>query len=151
MLLTCFEVAKYFIRLAHETGSFISNLKLQKLVYYAQAWHLALFEQPLFNEDFEAWIHGPVVPELYHYYKKFGWRPIDEAADPQLPDEIRDFLSEVVEEYFACDAYELEQMTHLEDPWNRARGGLPPDVPSNQVILKEWMQEYYAARVEEED
>ncbi|MFM7449668.1 MAG: Panacea domain-containing protein [Leptolyngbyaceae cyanobacterium] len=120
-------------------------------MYYAQAWHLALFEQPLFNEDFEAWIHGPVVPELYHYYKKFGWRPIDEAADPQLPDEIRDFLSEVVEEYFACDAYELEQMTHLEDPWNRARGGLPPDVPSNQVILKEWMQEYYAARVEEED
>ncbi|MFM6174756.1 MAG: Panacea domain-containing protein [Sphaerospermopsis kisseleviana] len=80
MLLTCFEVAKYFIRLAHETGSFISNLKLQKLVYYAQAWHLALFEQPLFNEDFEAWIHGPVVPELYHYYKKFGWRNISITA-----------------------------------------------------------------------
>jgi len=50
----CFQVANYFIWLANETGSFISNLKLQQLVYYAQAWSLALYDTPLFEEDFEA-------------------------------------------------------------------------------------------------
>jgi uncharacterized phage-associated protein len=71
-----FEVANYFIWLANETGSFLSNLKLQKLVYYAQAWHLALEESPLFEEDFEAWIHGPVLPTLYQKYESFSWKPI---------------------------------------------------------------------------
>ena len=56
------------------------NLKLQKLVYYAQAWHLALRDVPLFEEDFEAWVHGPVIPALYQEYKKFGWRPILEGS-----------------------------------------------------------------------
>jgi uncharacterized phage-associated protein len=148
-LLTCFQVAEYFIWLANETGSFISNLKLQKLVYYAQAWYLALHHEPLFNEDFQAWIHGPVIPELYNCYKKFGWRPIQVETNPNLPEHLSDFLSEVAEEYFACDAYELEQMTHLEAPWNRARGNLPSDEPSTHIIQKEWMQEYYRVRAEE--
>ena len=149
-VLSCFNVADYFIWLANETGSFISNLKLQKLVYYAQAWHLALHENPLFQEDFEAWVHGPVIPTLYQKYKVFGWQPILEDAKPELPEEIREFLNEVAQEYFACDAYELEQMTHAEAPWNRAREDLPPDAPSNAVIEKEWMKEYYGSRVEED-
>jgi uncharacterized phage-associated protein len=52
VVLSCFDIADYFIRLANETGSFISNLKLQKLVYCAQAWHMALYDDPLFEEDF---------------------------------------------------------------------------------------------------
>jgi uncharacterized phage-associated protein len=60
-------------------------------------------------------------------------------------------LDEVAQEYFACDAYELERMTHVEAPWNQARGKLPPDAPSDAVIKKEWMKEYYGSRVEEED
>jgi uncharacterized phage-associated protein len=148
-MLSCFDIANYFISLANETGSFVSNLKLQKLVYYAQAWHLAIEETPLFEEDFEAWVHGPVIPTLYQKYKPFSWHPIDEPAEINLPTTIRSFLEDVSAEYFACDAYELEQMTHIEDPWKRARFGLPADAPSNAVILKEWMQEYYGSRVEE--
>ncbi|BAY33672.1 putative prophage protein [Nostoc carneum NIES-2107] len=150
-MLSCFQVADYFIWLANETGAFISNLKLQKLVYYAQAWHLALHETPLFPEDFQAWVHGPVIPSLYQKYKNFGWQPILEDASPKLPPEIQDFLNEVAQEYFSCDGYELEQMTHVEAPWNLARGNLAPDAPSNAIIQKEWMKEYYGSRVEEEN
>lgn len=149
-MLSCFDIADYFIWIANETGSFISNLKLQKLVYYAQAWHIALYNNPLFEEDFEAWVHGPVVPSLYQKYKSFGWQPISEDVAPGLPNDVLQFLDEVAEEYFACDAYELEQMTHAEDPWNWARGDLAPDEPSNEVIKKEWMKEFYGARVEED-
>jgi uncharacterized phage-associated protein len=150
LVLSCFDIADYFIWIANETGSFISNLKLQKLVYYAQAWHIALHNNPLFEEDFEAWVHGPVIPSLYQKYKSFGWQPISEDVAPMLPKDVLQFLDEVAEEYFACDAYELEQMTHAEDPWNWARGDLAPDEPSNEVIKKEWMKEYYGARVEED-
>jgi uncharacterized phage-associated protein len=144
------DIAEYFIWIANETGSFISNLKLQKLVYYAQAWHIALHDNPLFEEDFEAWVHGPVIPSLYQKYESFRWQPISEAVAPELPDDISQFLDEVAEEYFACDTYELEQMTHAEDPWNWARGDLASDEPSNEVIKKEWMKEFYGARVEED-
>jgi len=148
-MLSCFNIADYFIWLANETGSFLSNLKLQKLVYYAQAWHLGLNETPLFQEDFQAWVHGPVIPTLYQKYKTFGWQPIVEDANPKLSEEVQAFLHEVAQEYFACDAYELEQMTHAEAPWNWARESLLPDVPSEAVINKEWMKEYYGARAEE--
>ncbi|MBE9209271.1 DUF4065 domain-containing protein [Nostoc sp. LEGE 06077] len=149
-MLSCFNITDYFIWLANQTGSFISNLKLQKLIYYAQAWHLALYKIPLFPEDFQAWIHGPVIPALYQKYRSFGWQPILEDANPELPHEVRKFLDEVAQEYFACDAYELEQMTHIEEPWNLARVNLPPDAPSSAVIEKEWMKEYYGSRVEED-
>ena len=150
-MLSCFDIASYFIQLANETGSFISNLKLQKLVYYAQAWHLALQEAPLFDTDFQAWIHGPVVPELYQKYKSFGWEPIIENAKPNLSPDVQKFLAEVADEYFALDAYELEQMTHIEPPWNRARGVIAPDEPSNAIIRKEWMKEYFSTRAEKQD
>lgn len=149
--LNCFDVAEYFIKLANSTGSFISNLKLQKLVYYAQAWHLALYDEPLFSEDFEAWVHGPVIPELYKKYQKFGWHPIEQEVNPDLPTSVTDFLDEVAREYFACDAYELKQMTYIEAPWNQARGNLPPDAPSNSVIRQEWIKEYFAKRAEEKE
>ncbi|MGB3515575.1 MAG: type II toxin-antitoxin system antitoxin SocA domain-containing protein [Elainellaceae cyanobacterium] len=150
VVLSCFDIADYFISIANETGSFISNLKLQKLVYYAQAWHIALYDSPLFEEDFEAWVHGPVIPSLYKEYKSFGWQPIFKDAAPELSNDVCQFLDEVAEEYFACDAYELEQMTHAEDPWNWARRDLAPDEPSNEVIKKEWMKEFYGARVKED-
>jgi len=60
-LTTVSKIANYFIYVANETGSYLSNLKLQKLLYYAQAWHLALYGISLFDEEFEAWIHGPVI------------------------------------------------------------------------------------------
>jgi uncharacterized phage-associated protein len=146
------DIADYFIWLANYTGSFISNLKLQKLVYYAQAWYLAIHDKPLFDEDFEAWIHGPVIPELYKEYCGFKWKPIlKEVEEPKFTEEVKQFLDEVTDVYFGLDAYELEQMTHTEAPWIEARGDLPTDASCNEIISKESMREYFKPRVEEEE
>lgn len=146
------DIADYFIWLANYTGSFISNLKLQKLVYYAQAWYLAIHDEPLFDEDFEAWIHGPVIPELYKKYREFKWKPIlKEVEEPKFTEEVKQFLDEVADVYFGLDAYELEQMTHTEAPWIEARGEKPTDASCNEIISKESMREYFKPRVEEEE
>jgi uncharacterized phage-associated protein len=150
LTITAFDIATYFLWLTNDTGSFMSNLKLQKLVYYAQAWHLALYDRPLFEEDFQAWVHGPVIPELFNKYKHFSWQPILEDAKIDLPTDIIAHLKEVADEYFRCDAYELSQMVHAETPWQQAREGLMPDQPSTNIIQKTWMQEYYKARAEED-
>ena len=87
--ITAAKIACYFIYLANQTGSFINNSRLQKLVYYAQAWHLALYDTPLFEEDFEAWIHGLVIAGLFEEYKKFGWKPIlKDVAPLDLPQKL---------------------------------------------------------------
>ena len=150
-MLSCFDIADYFIGLANETGSFISNLKLQKLVYYAQAWHLALHDAPLFEEDFQAWIHGPVIPVLFEQYQSFSWRPIQKEVTVDLPDTVEAFLEEVVDEYFGCDAYDLMRMVRAEMPWKKARNGISHDEPSENTISKEWMKEYYLARAQEQE
>ena len=59
------QIADYLIAFSHSVGDPISNLKLQKLLYYAQAWYLALHNEPLFPESIEAWVHGPAVPPVY--------------------------------------------------------------------------------------
>lgn len=113
---------------------------------------MAIYHKPLFEEDFQAWVHGPVIPELYYKYKKYQWKPIIEyVEDLSLPTDVLDFLEEVSDIYFVCDAYELEKMTHSEDPWLEARRDLPPDVPSNAIIPKDSMEKYYSARVEQEE
>lgn len=147
------EVADYFLAVADNGGDYISNLKVQKLTYYAQAWHLALHGQPIFQEDFQAWIHGPVLPELYEAFKTFGSKPINsmegkgegvlENFRNQYGNDFAEFMEEVTREYFPKTAYELEELTHNEDPWKMARLGLAEDCPSTAVITKESMRNYY--------
>jgi uncharacterized phage-associated protein len=147
-LTTASEIADYFIYVANETGSYLSNLKLQKLLYYAQAWHLALYDVPLFEEDFEAWIHGPVIPFLYEQYQTYGWQPLlKEVQKPQFSEELQNFLEEVTDEYFILDALELEMMTHREAPWIETRSGVPMDEPSCSIISQQSMKDYYKACV----
>jgi uncharacterized phage-associated protein len=145
------RVADYFLSFSNETGDLISNLKLQKLVYYAQAWHLGAEETPLFSEEFEAWVHGPVIPELYQEYKSFGWKPIlkegmeqlsYEAIREQFPEESREVLDNVANHYMAKGAFELEMQSHREMPWQKARGQRAEDAVCQEVIHKEWMQEW---------
>jgi len=153
-MISCSDAANYFIWLANDTGSFISNLKLQKLVYYAQAWHLALHDEPLLEEDFQAWIHGPVIPELFREYKPFGWKPIQKELEEDsvkrvFSEDALHFLEEVSDVYFPLDGYELERMTHAEDPWIQAKNRCPVDVSPCEIISKESMKEYYKSRLEE--
>lgn len=147
------EVADYFLAVADSSGDYVSNLKAQKLAYYAQAWHLALHGQPMFPEDFQAWIHGPVLPELYETFRAFGAKPITsmEGKGEQFLENFRgnygndlaEFMEEITREYFPKTAYELEELTHNELPWKTARAGLAADSPSNAIITKESMRNYY--------
>lgn len=118
---TCHDVAKYFLAQSSEdAGDLISNLKLQKLTYYAQGFSLALLGRPLFQERIEAWLHGPVVPELYRAYRRYENGPIPhpEGFDQEvLSKEERDLLDEVYQVYGQYSAWRLRQLTHEEAPW----------------------------------
>lgn len=142
------DVADYIIRWSQDRGEPITNLKLQKLVYYAQAWHLALKKRELFEGDFEAWVHGPVNYPLYQRFKGLRWKPIvGRPPEPPLSDSAIKHIDNVLEVYGADSAYDLERMTHKERPWREARGNLPPDKESRNVIPAKAMRDYYRARL----
>ena len=142
-------VADYFINFSHEVGDPISNLKLQKLLYYAQAWYLALYNKALFGDRIEAWVHGPAVPPVYGAFKEWAWQPISDApAAPALSAEVKKHLNQVMRQYGPKNAYELELLTHSEKPWQDARGDIPPDAPSNAIITHSSMKGFYRSQLD---
>jgi uncharacterized phage-associated protein len=136
---------------SRERGEVLTNLKLQKLLYYAQAWHLALDDIPLFDEDFQAWVHGPVLPTQYFRFRDFRWQPIiAEIGKPDIDDEnLAAFLEEIIDVFGSESAVALELMTHRERPWQEARGDLLPYEPSSIPISKTTMRDYYRTLVED--
>ena len=120
-MLSCYDVAQYFLAKADEdAGGLMSNLKLQKLVYYVQGFALVLLDKPLFPQCIEAWIHGPVVPALYHEYKGYGTEAIPSLREldfSRYDQETRDLLDEVYTVYGQFAAWKLRNMTHQEPPW----------------------------------
>ena len=138
-------VAKFFIWKASTEGKTITNKKLQKLLYYAQAWYLALKDRPLFREDIQAWVHGPAIQSIYKKYRKFGYENISEEINPkELKSLVKDeLLNEVWKVYGKLDAEYLEALTHNEDPWQLARDGLNSADASTKVISHEDMKRYY--------
>lgn len=145
-----FDVADYFLWMGKKEGQEISQLKLQKLCYYAQAWNLALEGAALFEADFEAWIHGPANYDLYKEFKKYGWRPIKAPKnydEERLSPAERSLLTEVWERYGSFDAKVLENLTHQEDPWIEARGNFSDYENSNEKISKATMETFYRSLV----
>jgi len=141
---TAQDVASFFVSSFQKAGDPVTNLKLQKLLYYAQGWYLAFTQSPLFEERIEAWPHGPVVPPIYGAYKQYQWSPIvGEVSEPRLADPIRKHLEEVMEAYGVHGAYYLERLTHQERPWIEARAGLAETEPSNAVITHEAMKRFF--------
>lgn len=141
---TVFDVARYIL---HQTGP-ITTWKLQKLCYYAQAWHLAWTDRPLFEEDFEAWRNGPVCPALYALHRGQYHIEEDDIYDghiENLTDDERESIDIVLNGYAARDPYELREQTHSEAPWRDARGSLPENAPSTALISKDSMAAYYAS------
>ena len=133
-----------------EKGDTISPLKLQKILYYCQAWHLAIFKKPLFQEDIEAWAHGPVVPSQY---TRFSYIFRNDNINPskiniekiEFEDKTtEDLLTEVFGIYNEHSASYLENLTHSEKPWIDARGSLQDWERSNNIISKETMTEFYS-------
>lgn len=148
---TIFTVADYFLYLSSlETENSITPLKLQKLCYYAQAWNMVWDDETLFDEDFEAWAHGPVNPQLYDKYKKYKWSNIPVGDIESLCNSIstlnsdeKETLDVIWADYGKYDGKYLEDLTHEEDPWVNARGDLSAGARSNTIIEKEVMKEYY--------
>ncbi len=120
----------------------ISNLKLQKLLYYAQGCTLALTGEPLFDDEILAWEHGPVVPEIYHKYKKNGSNgiPYDSNFDYRsLDPRTAAILEEVYQEFGQYSAWKLRNMTHQETPWKKTKKN---DVISNELIKDYFIHNY---------
>ncbi|MED1085491.1 Panacea domain-containing protein [Bacillus mycoides] len=146
-----FKVAAYFLYKSQNDlrpNTSITHLKLQKLVYYAQAWHLAILGKRLFNERLEAWVHGPASPDLYRTYRPYGYQVITayiHNSDVQgFSKQSLMVLDGVWQIYGDKDAKELEKLTHSEEPWLRARQDVAPDVSSDNEIYIEDMKSYYS-------
>jgi uncharacterized phage-associated protein len=145
------------LHLSYYILSFVpsSQLKLQKLVYYSEGWHLAYFERPLIEENFEAWVHGPVVRSLWDYYKNKRGYFDDLRLKPGSSDKIRNYftkllrseqlelISDVLKEYGDKSAYHLESLSHAEMPWREARNGRAQSEHSEAIISRETMKKYY--------
>ena len=148
------RVAQWFLSLAP-----MSNKKLQKLCYYAYCWFIVFFNdkevisylnrneiQTLCPEKFQAWIHGPVLPRLYHKYKEYGWHEIPQIANkPIVEAGLESLLQQVWDAYGDFSADELEILSHQEYPWQNARKGISNgDACSNEISDYDILQ-YYSA------
>ncbi len=139
------DVAKCFLYLDNSCdGDGISNLKLQKLMYYAQGFYCAIFDKPLFLEDIHAWTHGPVIEALYHKYKSNGSNHIPTVKKfdcSVLTDNEYELIEEVFDIFGQYSAWKLRNMTHEESPWlnHESTAGLIP---------KQELTEYFQSRID---
>lgn len=136
------DVAKYIL----ERQSPMTTWKLQKLVYYSQAWHLVWNEDALFQDRIEAWANGPVVPALYNNHRgKFKVATWSKGDSERLADPERRTIDRVLAGYGELSGHQLSQLTHNEGPWQDARAGLAPtEICSTQISL-ESMNAFYLA------
>jgi uncharacterized phage-associated protein len=142
------DVANYFLKMVdRESGSSMTHLKLQKIVYYAQAWHLVFSNgSPLFDSKIEAWVHGPVCPELYNAYREYGYDnlPKPEGELYGFTNEEAETMDAVWECYGDFDGKYLEELTHQEYPWQEARNGCAPGDHCTNEISLETMHKFYS-------
>lgn len=150
------KVAQWFLN-----KSAMSNKKLQKLCYYAYCWYIVFFNdledftpnnengmQILFSERFQAWLHGPVCPSLYKYYKNYGWREIPQSKiKPSFSEDIEILLQQVWDAYGTFSADELESLSHSEYPWQNARVGVSSGEACCNIISKYDILQYYSKLV----
>ena len=150
LMANVFDVAEYILE---KTGT-MTAMKLQKLVYYSQAWHLAWTENPLFEEKIEAWRDGPVVPDLFEAHK--GQFKIDPGffvkqhggkKNHQLTKDQKDIVDRSLKYYADKDPHWLSQLTHLEDPWKNARAkiGVQDRENSSAEITHQELFTYYSS------
>lgn len=145
-------VENFFLRkgAALPDGEGVCNMKLQKLLYYAQGYCLALTKAPLFAEPVEAWRHGPVVNDSYQRFKAAGQNPIqvdegDLASADELSFEITEILEGVWDQYGRYTPSYLRELTHNEAPWLTARAGLKPEQNSQRPLNHELMRRTFVA------
>lgn len=136
-------ISEYII----EVGKEITPLALQKILYYSQGFYKVFFGKFLFNDDCQAWIHGPVYVNIYEKYKEFKSANISININYDISDLIsddkRDILEAIVKYFGYYNGKALEKMSHYETPWINARKGLLPTENSNNIINKESIKDYF--------
>lgn len=128
----------------------VTPLMLQKLLYFNQGICLALYGREFFEEDCRAWVHGPVYPEVYNLFRDFKYNPIEDArfvilegiADELAGDEKK-VADLVVNTFGIYGGKALERITHNEEPWKNARQGYGDNIPSNEILSKDNIREYF--------
>lgn len=141
-----FDVAAYILEKIGEPE--ISTMKLQKLVYYSQAWSLVWDERPIFPENIQAWANGPVVGELFCEHRgmfSINSKTFNSGNANALSGSECDTVDAVIDAYGHLSGMQLSELTHRERPWRKARVGLGDFETSNNVISTDEMQDYYAA------
>ena len=137
-----FDVEAYVVK---KSGP-ITTMKLQKLVYYCQAWSLAWDDIPLFEEEFQAWANGPVCQELFNLHRGLFVVNEDnfrEYTDYKFSPQQIETMDAVLKYYGDKQPQWLSELTHRELPWRESRAGLPAGVSSHSIISKESMRQYY--------
>lgn len=128
----------------------VTPLMLQKMLYFVQGISYAVNHRPMFPENCQAWVHGPVYPEVYDMFRDFKYNPIEDARfaifegkDHELTGEERRVIDLVVKTFGKYGGKVLERITHRELPWNLARKGYADTIPSCEPISKETIEAYY--------
>lgn len=141
-----FDVAKYILE---KCGS-MTTMKLQKIAYYCQAWSLAWDDEPIFDEDFQAWANGPVCTELFKQHRgkyRIQAEDISNTSSEKFPQRFIESMDIVINDYADKSPQWLSDSTHNEAPWRDARKGYAPGEPCNVVIEKEAMRQYYGGLI----
>lgn len=156
------DLAHIVTHYLNEKGDTVSPKKLQKLLYYVEAWNLVHLNDPLLFEDFQAWVHGPVLPSLYHELKEHKFNDLRVVADEfdtpndlivsiikknKITSDQLDLIHTVLDKYGSLNSLQLELLTHSEKPWVEAREGIPPHEPCKNIIHKAKMKEYYSTLI----
>lgn len=126
-------------------GELMSNMKLQKMLYYQQGYHLAVFDAPLFDDNFEAWTYGPVVPRVYNHFKNNGAGGIapENRTPLELSEEEEQLFNDVCDAYINFSAIGLMGKTHNEEPWKSTY-----EPGKNKVIPVELMKKFFKTQME---
>lgn len=144
-MVSIFDVAAYILELT--TGG-MSTWKLHKLCYFCQAWHYVWEDKPLFPEKFEAWLAGPVAPELYYTHKGkycITRKELCKGDSSKLTENERETIEVVVDQYGKYSGFILTQLIHESDPWLNARGDIGLFESCRKEITTQSMKEYYEA------
>ncbi|MBR1710941.1 MAG: DUF4065 domain-containing protein [Clostridia bacterium] len=142
MKTTAFVIADWFIAhneafMKYNSGDEISNLKIQKLLYYAQGCALASLGEALFDDDIVAWKHGPVVESIYQKYYEYGRKGISNIPQyPILEAKIENLLINTYNTFAKYSAWELANLTYMEDPWKLT--------PINETISLHLIENYFS-------
>lgn len=142
-IITAQDVANYFLQKASKDKELISNLKLQKLIYYSQGLHLVIYNKPLFPEIIEAWTYGPVVRDLYHKYKHLGSQgiPPDEDFIPsKISVEKRKLLDEIYRVFGQYSAFRLAEISHSDKCWKDAKTRSEISHESMKIELRKYLK-----------